>query len=82
MTPNGEATAQKEQETRTMKRKLSAKLNNWMPNAGKARALKLGQAAIGLEEQEKELCAEFRRGLGSFNQQLAKNPKSPVSSRG
>lgn len=35
----------------------------------------LAQAAMELEEQERELCAEFRRVLGSFNQQLAKEQK-------
>ncbi|XP_007449456.1 PREDICTED: RIB43A-like with coiled-coils protein 1 [Lipotes vexillifer] len=35
----------------------------------------LAQAAIELEEQERELCAEFRRVLGSFNQHLAKEQK-------
>lgn len=29
-----------------------------------------------LEEQERELCAEFWRGLGSFNQQLAEEQKA------
>nr|KAF6492899.1 RIB43A domain with coiled-coils 1 [Molossus molossus] len=36
----------------------------------------LAQAAMELEEQERELCAEFRRGLGSFNQQLASEQRA------
>nr|XP_023395120.1 RIB43A-like with coiled-coils protein 1 isoform X1 [Loxodonta africana]XP_023395121.1 RIB43A-like with coiled-coils protein 1 isoform X1 [Loxodonta africana]XP_023395122.1 RIB43A-like with coiled-coils protein 1 isoform X1 [Loxodonta africana] len=34
------------------------------------------QAAMELEQQERELCAEFQRGLGFFNQQLAKEQKA------
>lgn len=36
----------------------------------------LAEAALELEEQERELCAEFRRGLGSFNQELAKEQQA------
>lgn len=36
----------------------------------------LAQASMELEEQERQLCAEFRRGLGSFNQQLASDHKA------
>ncbi|XP_006096263.2 RIB43A-like with coiled-coils protein 1 [Myotis lucifugus] len=36
----------------------------------------LAQASMELEEQERQLCAEFRRGLGSFNQQLAYDHKA------
>ncbi|XP_016075132.1 PREDICTED: RIB43A-like with coiled-coils protein 1 [Miniopterus natalensis] len=39
-------------------------------------AICLAQAAMELEEQERQLCAEFRRGLGSFNQQLASEQKA------
>lgn len=36
----------------------------------------LAQAVRELEEQEKELCAEFQRGLGSFNWLRASEHKS------
>ena len=37
---------------------------------------RLAEAALELEEQERELCAEFRRGLGSFNRELAKEQQA------
>ncbi|XP_070147733.1 RIB43A-like with coiled-coils protein 1 isoform X2 [Ovis canadensis] len=81
MTPEQRATIKKVQETQHHEKEAQRQAEQALDAKWESQAINLAQAAMELEEQEKELCAEFRRGLGSFNQQLAKEQKAhPISS--
>ncbi|XP_017899393.1 PREDICTED: RIB43A-like with coiled-coils protein 1 isoform X1 [Capra hircus] len=81
MTPEQRATIKKVQETHHHEKEAQRQAEQALDAKWESQAINLAQAAMELEEQEKELCAEFRRGLGSFNQQLAKEQKAhPISS--
>ncbi|XP_052519594.1 RIB43A-like with coiled-coils protein 1 [Budorcas taxicolor] len=76
MTPEQRATIKKVQETQHHEKEAQRQAEQALDAKWESKAINLAQAAMELEEQEKELCAEFRRGLGSFNQQLAKEQKA------
>ncbi|KAI4554371.1 hypothetical protein MJG53_019670 [Ovis ammon polii x Ovis aries] len=76
MTPEQRATIKKVQETQHHEKEAQRQAEQALDAKWESQAINLAQAAMELEEQEKELCAEFRRGLGSFNQQLAKEQKA------
>ncbi|XP_027389630.1 RIB43A-like with coiled-coils protein 1 isoform X1 [Bos indicus x Bos taurus] len=71
MTPEQRATIRKVQETQHHEKEAQRQAEQALDAKWESQAINLAQAAKELEEQERELCAEFRRGLGSFNQQLA-----------
>ncbi|XP_004781279.1 RIB43A-like with coiled-coils protein 1 [Mustela putorius furo] len=72
MTPEQRAAIRKVQEVQRCEKEAQHQADQALDAKWESQALHLAQAAMELEEQERELCAEFRRGLGSFNQQLAK----------
>uniref|UniRef100_A0A673V5K4 RIB43A-like with coiled-coils protein 1 n=1 Tax=Suricata suricatta TaxID=37032 RepID=A0A673V5K4_SURSU len=76
MTPEQHAAIKKAQEVQHHEKEAQ----HWAARALNAKrerqTLSLSQAAVELEEQERELCAEFQRGLGFFNQQLATEQKA------
>ncbi|XP_055293955.1 RIB43A-like with coiled-coils protein 1 isoform X2 [Moschus berezovskii] len=72
MTPEQRATIRKVQETQRHEKEAQRQAEQALDAKWESQTVNLAQAAMELEEQERELCAEFRRGLGSFNQQLAK----------
>ncbi|XP_068819148.1 RIB43A-like with coiled-coils protein 1 [Capricornis sumatraensis] len=76
MTPEQRATIKKVQETQHHEKEAQRQAEQALDAKWESQAINLAQAAMELEEQEKELCAEFRRGLGSFNQQLANEQKA------
>ena len=76
MTPEQRATISKVQETQHHEKEAQRQAEQTLDAKWESQAINLAQATMELEEQERELCAEFQRGLGSFNQQLAKEQKA------
>ncbi|XP_047621524.1 RIB43A-like with coiled-coils protein 1 [Phacochoerus africanus] len=76
MTPEQRAAIRKVQEVQRHEKEAQRQAEQAMDSEWESQAERLARAAQELEEQERELCAEFRRGLGSFNQQLAKEQKA------
>uniref|UniRef100_A0A8B9YU77 RIB43A-like with coiled-coils protein 1 n=1 Tax=Bos mutus grunniens TaxID=30521 RepID=A0A8B9YU77_BOSMU len=74
MTPEQRATIRKVQETQHHEKEAQRQAEQALDAKWESQAINLAQAQR-LEEQER-LCAEFRRGLGSFNQQLAMEQKA------
>ncbi|XP_042540828.1 RIB43A-like with coiled-coils protein 1 [Dipodomys spectabilis] len=71
MTPEQRAAIRKTQRIQSYEKEVQREAEKQLTNEWDNQRIHLAQAAQELEEQERELCAEFRRGLGSFNQQLA-----------
>ncbi|KAM4817838.1 RIB43A-like with coiled-coils protein 1 isoform 1-T1 [Thomomys bottae] len=71
MTPEQRAAFRKAQRMQCYDKELEREAEKRVDNEWESQRIHLARAAQELEEQERELCAEFRRGLGSFNQQLA-----------
>lgn len=76
MTPEPRTTIKKFQEAQRHEKQAQCQAAKALEAQWGSQATNLAQAALELEAQEKELCAEFRRGLGSFNQQLAQEQKA------
>ncbi|KAM6144167.1 RIB43A-like with coiled-coils protein 1 isoform 1-T2 [Erethizon dorsatum] len=76
MTPQQRADIRKAQEAQCHEKEAQRQAEQALDNKWASQTVCLAQAALELEEQERELCAEFQRGLGSFNQQLAKDQKA------
>ncbi|XP_023380800.1 RIB43A-like with coiled-coils protein 1 isoform X4 [Pteropus vampyrus] len=72
ITPEQRAAMKKAQEMQRLEKEAQRKAERAQNAEWEGQAVCLAQAAMELEEQERQLGAEFRRGLGSFNQQLAK----------
>ncbi|XP_039707381.1 RIB43A-like with coiled-coils protein 1 isoform X3 [Pteropus medius] len=72
ITPEQRAAMKKAQEVQRLEKEAQRKAERAQNAEWEGQAVCLAQAAMELEEQERQLGAEFRRGLGSFNQQLAK----------
>ncbi|KAG8504293.1 RIB43A-like with coiled-coils protein 1 [Galemys pyrenaicus] len=75
MTPEQRAAISKGQEVQRHEKEVQRQAEKALDAEWENQAIYSAKAAMELEEQERELCAEFRRGLGSFNQQLAKEQK-------
>lgn len=75
MTPEQRAAIRKAQEVQCRENEARRQAKQAVDVEWGRQTMCLAQAAMELEEQEKLLCAEFRRGLGSFNQQLAQEQK-------
>ncbi|XP_030662629.1 RIB43A-like with coiled-coils protein 1 isoform X3 [Nomascus leucogenys] len=75
MTPQQQA-IRKEQEVQCSKKQAHRQAEKTLDTEWKSQTMSSAQAVLELEEQERELCAIFRRGLGSFNQQLANEQKA------
>ncbi|XP_048192653.1 RIB43A-like with coiled-coils protein 1 isoform X2 [Perognathus longimembris pacificus] len=71
MTPEQRAAFRKAQRMQCYEKELQREADKRLDNEWDNQRIRLARAAQELEEQERELCAEFRRGLGSFNQQMA-----------
>ncbi|KAM8753276.1 RIB43A-like with coiled-coils protein 1 isoform 2-T2 [Rhynchonycteris naso] len=71
MTPEQRTAINKAQEAQRHEKKAQRQAEQDLDAKWGSQAINLAQATMELEEQERELCAEFRRGLGSFNQELA-----------
>ncbi|XP_062939219.1 RIB43A-like with coiled-coils protein 1 [Cynocephalus volans] len=76
MTPVQRAAIRKVQEAQCCEKKAQLQAEQALDTEWENQTICSAQAALELEEQERELCAEFQRGLGSFNQLLAKEQKS------
>ncbi|CAK7312643.1 RIB43A-like with coiled-coils protein 1 [Vulpes lagopus] len=76
MTPEQRTAIRKVQEVQRHEKEAQRQAEQALDVEWENQALHSAQAAMELEEQERELCAEFRRGLGSFNQQLAMEQKA------
>ncbi|XP_004695058.1 PREDICTED: RIB43A-like with coiled-coils protein 1 isoform X1 [Condylura cristata] len=76
MNPQQRAAICKDQEEQRHEKEVQRQAEKALDTEWENQAICSAQAAMELEEQERELCAEFRRGLGSFNQQLAKEQKA------
>uniref|UniRef100_A0A8C3YD75 RIB43A-like with coiled-coils protein 1 n=1 Tax=Catagonus wagneri TaxID=51154 RepID=A0A8C3YD75_9CETA len=76
MTPEQRAAIRQVQEVQCREKEAQRQAEQAMDSEWESQAECLARAAQELEEQERELCAEFRRGLGSCNQQLAKEQKA------
>ncbi|XP_004407010.1 PREDICTED: RIB43A-like with coiled-coils protein 1 isoform X3 [Odobenus rosmarus divergens] len=76
MTPEQRAAIRKVQEVQRHEEEAQRQANQAQDAKWGSQTLCLAQATVELQEQERELSAEFRRGLGSFNQQLAKEQKA------
>ncbi|XP_050998081.1 RIB43A-like with coiled-coils protein 1 [Acomys russatus] len=76
MTAEQRAAIRKTQEAQRKEKKEQRRAEKSLEAEWGNRTRRLAEAALELEEQERELCAEFRRGLGSFNQDLAKEQQS------
>ncbi|XP_045393593.1 RIB43A-like with coiled-coils protein 1 [Lemur catta] len=76
MTPEQLAAIRRVQEVQRFEKEAQHQTEQALDAEWERQSLLAAQAALKLEEQERELCAEFRRGLASFNQQLAKEQKS------
>lgn len=76
MTAEQRAVIKKAQEAQRREKEARRQAERARDAEWESQAKCLAQAAMELEEQERELCAEFRRGLGSFNQQLASEQKA------
>ncbi|XP_037009619.2 RIB43A-like with coiled-coils protein 1 isoform X2 [Artibeus jamaicensis] len=75
MTPEPGTTIKKSQETQRHEKEAQRQAEKALEAKWGSQTVNLAQAALELEEQEKELCAQFQRGLGSFNQQLAQEQR-------
>ncbi|XP_066105377.1 RIB43A-like with coiled-coils protein 1 isoform X1 [Saccopteryx bilineata] len=71
MTPEQRTAINKAQEAQRHEKKAQRQAEQELDAKWGSQAISLAQATMELEEQERELCAEFQRGLGSFNQELA-----------
>lgn len=76
MTPEQQAAIRKTQEIQRQEKKEQRQAEKSVEAEWGRQTINLAEAALELEEQEKELCAEFRRGLGSFNQELAREQQT------
>uniref|UniRef100_A0A8C2V396 RIB43A-like with coiled-coils protein 1 n=1 Tax=Chinchilla lanigera TaxID=34839 RepID=A0A8C2V396_CHILA len=76
MTPEQRADIRKAQEAQRQEKEAQRQAERALDNEWASQTVCLAQAALELEEQERELCAEFERGLGSFNKQLAMDQKA------
>ncbi|KAM9180509.1 RIB43A-like with coiled-coils protein 1 isoform 2-T2 [Dugong dugon] len=76
MTPEQRAAIRKVQEVQRYEKEAQCQAEQALDAQWESQTMLSTQAAMELEQQERELCAEFRRGLGSFNQQLAKEQKA------
>ncbi|XP_036127126.1 RIB43A-like with coiled-coils protein 1 [Molossus molossus] len=76
MTAEQRAVIRKAQEAQRHEKEAQRQAEQARDAEWESQAKCLAQAAMELEEQERELCAEFRRGLGSFNQQLASEQRA------
>ncbi|XP_011760016.2 RIB43A-like with coiled-coils protein 1 isoform X2 [Macaca nemestrina] len=76
MTPEQRAAIRKEQEVQRSKKEAHRQAEKTLDTEWKSQTMSSAQALLELEEQERELCAVFQRGLGSFNQQLANEQKA------
>uniref|UniRef100_A0A671DQS0 RIB43A-like with coiled-coils protein 1 n=1 Tax=Rhinolophus ferrumequinum TaxID=59479 RepID=A0A671DQS0_RHIFE len=76
MTPEQRAAIMKAQEMQRHEQEAQRQAKQALDAEWESQTSCLAQAAMELEEQERQLCAEFQRGLGSFNQQLAKEQKA------
>ncbi|OBS83175.1 hypothetical protein A6R68_22831 [Neotoma lepida] len=72
MSPEQRAAIRKTQETQRQEKKEQHRVEKSLEAEWGRQTVRFAEAALELEEQERELCAEFRRGLGSFNQELAR----------
>ncbi|XP_055986119.1 RIB43A-like with coiled-coils protein 1 [Sorex fumeus] len=76
MTAEQRAAIRKVQERQRHEKEMQRQVDHARERDWDRQAVCLAQAAMELEEQEKELCDEFRRGLGSFNKHMAKEQKA------
>lgn len=76
MTPQQQADIRRAQEAQHHEKEAQHQAKQALDTEWASQTICLAQAALELEEQERELCAEFQRGLGSFNEQLAKDQKA------
>jgi len=76
MTPEQRADIRKVQEVQYHEKEAQRQADQAQDAKWESQTFCLAQATMELEEQERELCAEFQRGLGSFNQQLDKEQKA------
>ncbi|XP_019574482.2 RIB43A-like with coiled-coils protein 1 isoform X1 [Rhinolophus sinicus] len=76
MTPEQRAAIMKAQEMQRHEQEAQRQAKQALDAEWESQTTCLAQAAMELEEQERQLCAEFQRGLGSFNQHLAKEQKA------
>ncbi|XP_069319589.1 RIB43A-like with coiled-coils protein 1 [Eulemur rufifrons] len=76
MTPEQLAAIRKVQEVQRLEKEAQHQTEQALDAEWERQSLLAAQAALELEEQERELCAKFQRGLDSFNQQLAKEQKT------
>uniref|UniRef100_A0A2K6TS92 RIB43A-like with coiled-coils protein 1 n=1 Tax=Saimiri boliviensis boliviensis TaxID=39432 RepID=A0A2K6TS92_SAIBB len=76
MTPEQRAAIRKEQEVQRIEKEAQRQAEKALDTEWKSQTISSAEAMLELEEQERELCAQFRRGLGSFNQQLAQEQKA------
>ncbi|XP_054421664.1 RIB43A-like with coiled-coils protein 1 [Pteronotus mesoamericanus] len=74
--PEQRSVIKKSQEAQCREKEAQRQAERALDAEWESQTINLAQAAMELEEQEKELCAEFRRGLGSFNQQLAQEQRA------
>ncbi|XP_036029752.1 RIB43A-like with coiled-coils protein 1 [Onychomys torridus] len=72
MTAEQRAAIRKTQETQRQEKKEQRRVEKSLEAEWGRQTVRLAEAALELEEQERQLCAEFRRGLGSFNKELAR----------
>ncbi|XP_045328266.1 RIB43A-like with coiled-coils protein 1 isoform X2 [Leopardus geoffroyi] len=76
MTPEQCAAIKKAQKVQHHEKEAQRRAEQALDAKRESQTLSMAQAALQLEEQERELCAVFQRGLGSFNQQLATEQKA------
>lgn len=76
MTAEQRAAIRKVQEKQRHEKEMQRQVDHARERDWDKQTVCLAQAAMELEEQEKELCDEFRRGLGSFNKHMAKEQKA------
>uniref|UniRef100_A0A8C5KJW1 RIB43A-like with coiled-coils protein 1 n=1 Tax=Jaculus jaculus TaxID=51337 RepID=A0A8C5KJW1_JACJA len=76
MTSEQRAAIRKTQEAQRQEKKEQHQAGKELDAEWENQTVKLAEAALELEAQERELGAEFRRGLGSFKQELAKEQQA------
>uniref|UniRef100_A0A2K5EB19 RIB43A-like with coiled-coils protein 1 n=1 Tax=Aotus nancymaae TaxID=37293 RepID=A0A2K5EB19_AOTNA len=76
MTPEQQAAIRKEQEVQRFEKEAQCQAEKALDTEWKSQTMSSAQAMLELEKEERELCAQFQRGLGSFNQQLAHKQKA------
>ncbi|KAK2083247.1 RIB43A-like with coiled-coils protein 1 [Saguinus oedipus] len=76
MTPEQQAAIREEQEVQRFEKEAQHQAEKALDTEWKSQTMSLTEAMLELEEQERKLCAQFQRGLGSFNQQLAHEQKA------